>query len=114
MSRPQTPPILARLRAASSPIVQAAVLRDLKGEIIGTAQKKEAAIRLGIVPHLARILSSNLRRKGSSLDRDGDRLDASASRHDAEEARLQATIVVGSLAHGESTWEIDEPGRVPA
>ncbi|SLM33866.1 Armadillo-type fold [Lasallia pustulata] len=103
MTRPSTPPILSELRSPSSTATQVAALRALKNEIIGHEQKKEMWIGLGVVPPIARVLNTH---KGSGKRRyregnGGVRYpDRRATRTDEEEARLQAIIIVGSLAYG--------------
>jgi hypothetical protein len=96
--------ILARLCAASSAGMQAAALRDVKDDIIGHEQKKEQWIRLGLVSQLVRILSAPLQPKRSNAAFAVTEPASSAvvGRDTNEElARLQATIIAGSLAHGE-------------
>ena len=104
MTRPSTPPILSELRSPSSPASQVAALRALKNEIIGHEQKKEMWIGLGVVPPIARVLNTH---KGSGKRRHREvnggvrHPDRRAGRTDEEEeARLQAIIIVGSLAYG--------------
>lgn len=103
MTRPSTPPILSELRSPSSPASQVAALRALKNEIIGHEQKKEMWIGLGVVPPIARVLNTH---KGSGKRRHREAPaglrypDRRAGRTDEEEARLQAIIIVGSLAYG--------------
>lgn len=104
MTRPSTPPILSELRSSSSPAGQVAALRALKNEIIGHEQKKEMWIGLGILDPLVRILHSH---KGSGKKRyreipgPENSPKRRGNRTDEEEARLQAIIILGSLAHGE-------------
>ena len=101
MTRPSTPPILSELRSASSPASQVAALRALKNEVIGHEQKKEMWVGLGVLAPIARILNTH---KGNGKRRHRDvstnQSKHRASRSDEEEARLQAIIIVGSLAHG--------------
>ena len=104
MARPSTPPILTRLCTASSANAQAAALRELKHEIIGTEQKKVSWIKLGLVPHLLQVLSSESSSKRSNRAAHAYRDDGSVSGDETEDARLQATIIIGSLAHGESIF----------
>ena len=103
MTRPSTPPILAELRSASSPTSQLQALRKLKHEVIGHEQKKQAWVESGVLAPLVRILNSykgDGKRKARSLGTGIDRQWAKESRTEEEEARLQAVIIVGSLAHG--------------
>ena len=105
MTRPSTPPILTELRSPSSPAKQVQALRSLKNEIIGHEQKKEMWVGLGVVTHIERILSTSRgisgskRRHRESGGTESYAQDAQAS--DDQDARLQAVITVGSLAHGE-------------
>ncbi|KAI9834474.1 MAG: hypothetical protein M1826_002628 [Phylliscum demangeonii] len=105
MSRPAMASLLARLAEAPPGQPQAAVLAHLRKEIIGNEPQKEAALALGLLPHLVRILSvdraSDLGRASLSLALDGDAsANASANASAADDVRWQATMVVGSLAHG--------------
>ena len=103
MTRPSTPPILSELRSPSSPASQVVALRALKNEIIGHEQKKEMWIGLGVVTPIARILNTHRsggKRKHRDVTGSVDPFNRNASRTDEEEARLQAIIIVGSLAHG--------------
>ena len=104
MTRPSTPPILSELRSPSSPATQVAALKALKNEIIGHEQKKEMWIGLGVIAPIARILTSHRcsgKRRYREVNGNTDHFDHGRSRTDDEEARLQAIIIVGSLAHGE-------------
>ena len=105
MTRPSTPPILAELRTSSSSASQVAALRALKNEIIGHEQKKEMWIGLGVLAPIKRILHCH-KGTGKRKHRDGNcdpnQTRRRGSRTDGEEARLQAIIIVGSLAYGKS------------
>ena len=110
MTRPATPPILSELRSSTSPASQVAALRALKNEIIGHDQKKEMWVSLGVLAPLARILNnfkgSGKRRQQSA---NGTTLSSKGrvSGNEDEEARLQAIIIVGSLAHGKLNCNVD-------
>ena len=100
---PSTPPILSELRSPSSPASQVAALRALKNEIIGHEQKKEMWIGLGVVTPIARILNTHRgsgKRKYKETNGTVEHGSRRRSRTDEEEARLQAIIIVGGLAHG--------------
>ncbi|KAL8719109.1 MAG: hypothetical protein Q9225_003844 [Loekoesia sp. 1 TL-2023] len=103
MTRPTTPPILSELRSSTSPASQVAALRALKTELVGHEQKKRIWVGLGVLIPIARILNTF---KGSGKRRDPNEngtahcCRAPSTRTDDEEARLQAIIIVGSLAHG--------------
>lgn len=103
MTRPSTPPILSELRSASSLASQVAALKALKHEIIGHEQKKELWINLGVLAPLVRILNTykgNGKRKHRDVYGSGAQSKEKFGRSDEEEARLQAIIIVGSLARG--------------
>ena len=104
MTRPSTPPILAELQSASSPASQIQALRKLKNEVIGHEQKKQNWVELGVLPPLVRILNSykgDGKRKARNSVGGIRRQLAKEVRTEEEEARLQAVIIVGSLAHGQ-------------
>ena len=104
MTRPSTPPILSELRSASSPASQIKALRQLKNEIIGHDQKKQMWVGLGILAPLVRILNTykgDGKRRARNSDGEGRRRSTKEVRTEEEEARLQAVIIVGSLAHGQ-------------
>lgn len=103
MKRPSTPPFLSELRTASSPASKVKALKLLKNELIGHEQKKEKWVKWGLLTTLAHILSSS-KSNGKNKYRENNGLDA-FSRHqddqtEDDEARLQAVMVVGSLAYG--------------
>ncbi|KAI4256582.1 MAG: hypothetical protein L6R42_006128, partial [Xanthoria sp. 1 TBL-2021] len=103
MALPTTPPILSELRSSTSSINQIAALRALKNEIIGHEQKKRDWVGLGVLAPLARILNTpraNGKRRESNGNRSAHNGKPAFGRTDEEEARLQAVIVVGSLASG--------------
>ncbi|MCJ1405232.1 hypothetical protein MMC11_008459 [Xylographa trunciseda] len=103
MTRPSTPPILSELRSPTSPATQIAALRALKNELIGHEQKKEMWIGLGVVAPLARILNTHKaggKRRHREVNGALDRAGRAQTRTDEEEARMQAVIIVGSLANG--------------
>jgi hypothetical protein len=101
MTRPSTPPILSELRIPTSPASQLAALRALKNEIIGHEQKKEMWVGLGVVAPISRILNTH---KGVGKRRYREPQDSveGSRMSDEEEARLQAIIIIGSLATGQS------------
>lgn len=103
MTRPSTPPILSELRSASSPASQVAALRALKNELIGHEQKKEMWIGLGVLAPIARILNThkgNGKKRYRDLHGDRNQSKQNSGRSDEDEARLQAIIIIGTLAHG--------------
>ncbi|KAL8683957.1 MAG: hypothetical protein Q9186_000168 [Xanthomendoza sp. 1 TL-2023] len=109
MTLPTTPPILSELRSSTTSASQLTALKTLKNDIIGHGQKKRMWIGLGVLPALARILSTpraNGKRRESNGNRSAHPGKAVFGRTDEEEARLQAIIIVGSLASG-------GPGFIP-
>ena len=108
MVRTTAPPILAELRSPPSPTAHLLALKNLKNEIIGHDQKKEGWIHLGIIPLLVSTLSpSRFDGKRPSRELNGAIAHSSGSKvvTEEEEVRLQATIIIGSLAQGESFGE---------
>ena len=104
MIRPSTPLILSELRSASSSGGQVKALKDLKNELIGHEQKKELWIGLGVLTPLAGILNSykaNGKKKHRDINVSDGQWKAQNIHAGEEEARLQAIIVVGSLAYGQ-------------
>ena len=93
MARSSSPSIPAQLSSLSSPKTRVAALRNLKNELIGHDEKKEAWVRSGVLKYIATVLE-----QGASPDiKASQRVEG---RSEQEEARLQAIIVVGSLAQG--------------
>ena len=118
MGRTSIPPALAELANPTTPEAQVAALRNLKNEIVGHDQRKELAVRHGVVKPLAGILSSEARKGGkkrrftngnSSTAREAD---TATQWSTEEELRFQATLVVGSLANGEIVPRYHEQGQL--
>ncbi|KAI4199664.1 MAG: hypothetical protein LQ350_004455 [Teloschistes chrysophthalmus] len=96
-------PILSELRSSTSATCQVAALRALKNEIIGNDQKKRVWIGRGVLSPLVPIINpvnGNGKRRDQHVHSTGDYDTTSLVQSDEEEARIQAIIVVGSLAHG--------------
>lgn len=91
--RPSPSYIAAQLPSFSSPDTRVAALRALKNELIGHDEKKELWVKSGVLKTLSATLSSG---KGPMIHTEK----CSESRSEQEEARLQAIIVVGSIAQG--------------
>ena len=80
-----------------------AALRALKNELVGHEQKKEMWVSLGVVAPLTRILNTHKgggKRRHREANGALDRVGRAPTRTDEEEARMQAIIIVGSLASG--------------
>ncbi|KAF2261643.1 ARM repeat-containing protein [Lojkania enalia] len=107
MGRSFIPPALIELSNPSTPEAQVNALRNLKNEIVGHDQRKELAVRHGVVKPLAGILRTEARKDGkrrrgamngnSGAGRDGDK---EIEWNTEDELRFQATLVVGSLVNG--------------
>ncbi|KAF2180199.1 ARM repeat-containing protein [Zopfia rhizophila CBS 207.26] len=107
MGRSSIPPALIELSNPTTPEAQVNALRDLKNEIVGHDQRKELAVRHGVVKPLAGILRAEARRGGKrrgramngngSVEREGEKAMEWSTE---DEMRYQATLVVGSLAIG--------------
>ncbi|KAL8642183.1 MAG: hypothetical protein Q9228_001113 [Teloschistes exilis] len=103
MTLPTPLPILSELRSSTSATCQVAALRALKNEIIGNDQKKRTWIGRGVLSPLVPIINpvnGNGKRRDQNVPRTGDHVTTALEQSDEEEARVQAIIVVGSLAHG--------------
>ncbi|KZM20824.1 uncharacterized protein EKO05_0008751 [Ascochyta rabiei] len=113
MGRSTIPPALAELSKPTSPDAQVAALRNLKNEIVGHEQRKELAVTHGLVRPLAALLDEGARKGGRRRHSNGAAQELqngsaprSQTRHAKDdwtvddELRLQATLVVGSLANG--------------
>lgn len=108
MGRTSIPPALIELSNPSTLESQVNALRNLKNEIIGHDQRKELAVRHGVVKPLAGILCTEARKGGkrrrgvmngeSGTGREGWK---ALEWNTEDELRFQATLVVGSLVNGE-------------
>jgi hypothetical protein len=109
MGRSTIPPALVELSNPSSVEAQLDALRNLKNEIVGHEQRKELAVVHGVVKPLAGLLRTEARKGGKrrrgvangggSSGGPGERAMEWSTE---DELRFQATLVVGSLANGES------------
>ena len=93
MMRPSPSSIAAQLPDFSSPDTRVGALRALKNELIGHDEKKELWVKSGVLKTLSTTLGSG---KGPKIHPEK----CSEPRSEQEEARLQAIIVVGSIAQG--------------
>lgn len=94
MARTSSPSVLAQLPSLLSPDTRVAALRTLKNELIGHDENKELWVRSGVLKPLATVMTSHIPPDMRTNKR-------AESRSEQEEARLQAIIVVGSLAQGQ-------------
>ncbi|KAL8872607.1 MAG: hypothetical protein Q9174_001788 [Haloplaca sp. 1 TL-2023] len=97
------PPILSELRSSTSAASQVTALRALKNAIIGYEQNKRLWIGQGVLVPLVRIINT-VNGIGKRREQTGTRSTqhgkAALARSDEVEARIQAIIIIGSLAHG--------------
>jgi len=93
MARTSVSSIHAQLPSLLSPDTRVAALRTLKNELIGHDEKKELWVRSGVLKPLATVMTSFVSPDMRTHKR-------AESRSEQEEARLQAIIIVGSLAQG--------------
>lgn len=94
MARPSPQSIAFHLPSLSAPDTRLAALRALKNELIGHEEKKDLWVRSGVLRPLRDVLNLRKRPGGSTPKRHQDR-------SEQEEARLQAIIIVGSIAQGQ-------------
>ncbi|PYH42630.1 armadillo repeat protein [Aspergillus saccharolyticus JOP 1030-1] len=103
MTGASAPPLLLQLQTADSLPAQAAALRSLKNETIGHNQRKEAWVRWGIIPVLAKILASRYGKDNVTPEANGAaKLRCFQSQED--ETCLQAIVIMGSLAQGGASF----------
>lgn len=117
MGRSTIPPALSELSHPTSPDAQVEALQSLKNEIVGHEQRKELAVTHGVVKPLAGLLRAEARKGGKRrrghangngnglFDESRRSLKGLADWTTEDELRFQATLVVGSLANGESCIE---------
>jgi hypothetical protein len=87
------------LRHADSAYQQIESLRKLKNSIVGHDQMKELAVKQGVVELLVRIVSSP-----PTSEYNGAATGHGQARAEQDAARLQATIIIGSLASGGTAY----------
>lgn len=110
MTRNSMPPIIHQLQNAESVSSQVSILRNLKNETIGHDQRKETWVRWGIIPSLAQVLAlrqhTGKNVATSELNGASDQ-GSSKPKSEQDEACLQAIIVLGSLAQGKPSSEVE-------
>ncbi|KAK5136460.1 hypothetical protein LTR08_003105 [Meristemomyces frigidus] len=95
METATSPQALEALKTASL-ADQISALRAVKNEVVGHDQRKEALVRDGILSALVVVLTGPASSNGKRRSSNGP----STSQSQDEDARLQATLVIGSLANG--------------
>ncbi|KAJ5619632.1 hypothetical protein N7510_003616 [Penicillium lagena] len=101
MTRASAPPILLQLHSPESISAQVASLRNLKNELIGHDQRKEAYVNAGIIPALGQVLSA---RRPRAMTTEFNGSTQEKSKPEELEACLQAILIIGSLAQGGPTF----------
>lgn len=105
----EVPQSLHQLKSAASPQDQLAALKQLKNDIIGHEQKKEAIIRNGVVAELVRALESAVKSRGKKKSLLHDSLTGLSAKPGSDklvewdfedQVRIQSVFIVTSLAHG--------------
>ncbi|KAJ5417684.1 uncharacterized protein N7487_001234 [Penicillium crustosum] len=104
MTRAAAPPILLQLQSAESASSQITALRTLKNELIGHDQRKETYIVEGIIPALARLLTSRWPGTVEFNELISHQRQFTPKAPEDYEACLQAILIVGSLAQGGPTF----------
>ena len=94
MARPSPQSIAFALPSLTAPDNRLAALRALKNELIGHDEKKDLWVRSGVLGPLRDVLSIPKRPDSSTPKRH-------QGRSEQEEARLQAIVIVGSIAQGQ-------------
>lgn len=100
MAGPQTPPILANIRAARTYSEQAASLVALKNEVTGHIQKKEKWVEQGVLDHVVQLLQTA--RSTQSHNGKDFREGASIGLSEQEQVRLQALQLLSVFANGKT------------
>ncbi|KAI9883313.1 MAG: hypothetical protein M1823_004917 [Watsoniomyces obsoletus] len=100
MSRPSTAQIVLQLRSAVTASAQASALRLLRDDIVGHEQKKEECVRRGAIPVVLRSLQGPWPVKRMSVGPNGEEQVETGMSSPGWDARIQATIIIGSLAYG--------------
>ena len=97
-----SPEIIESIRNPTSTEAQISSLKQLKNDIVGHDQRKELVVKQGILDPLVDILASSPRKAaGKRSATNGVSLPQTPSSWTHEdEARLQATLILGSLANG--------------
>jgi hypothetical protein len=86
------------LKTADSAYQQIESLRQLKNSIVGHDQRKELAVKQGVLESLVKIVSSS---RTGGYNGASEHTQPQAQQ---DEARLQATIILGSLAAGGTAY----------
>jgi hypothetical protein len=87
------------LANADSPQQQIESLKQLKNNLVGHDQRKEIAIKNGVLESLVAVISTS-----GSGEQNGSSTGQAQAWTQQDEARLQATIILGSLATGGAAY----------
>ncbi|KAI9674322.1 MAG: hypothetical protein M1829_003723 [Trizodia sp. TS-e1964] len=103
------PSILVQIRNPTSPNSLVTALRALKNELVGHEEKKEAWMALGIIDPLQKILMDH----GSKETEEPSSPSSDMSNWSERDlARLEATIIIGSLCQGGANKRTPTVARV--
>jgi armadillo repeat-containing protein 8 len=102
MTRSLTQDLVLELEGATENTARISILRKLKNEIVGHELRKRECIKYGIVPIISQILLPSKRKTGKRVERDGSHANGfpSQSMNADEVVFIQATCIVGIIAHG--------------
>lgn len=105
---------LQELRASPTPSDQLRLLRLIKNDIVGHGQRKELVVKHGLLDPLSNLIHSVAKTSGKKATHqvNGTAHSPAASPSPwsiEDEIRLQATLIVGSLANGASTLPLSIP-----
>lgn len=96
---------LQELKAIPTPETTLQCLRRIKNDIIGHEQRKELVVKYGVLEPLTEILESCVKASGKKSTQQINGSGFGTKNYDVhwgieDEIRLQATLIVGSLANG--------------
>lgn len=92
--------LIDAIRRPASSAAQVAALRQIKNEIVGHEQRKEIAVKQGVVEPLLSILANRYESNDGKYTGNTDEARDAAHCKQVEDAVLQALLILGSLASG--------------
>lgn len=107
MVQPPSLVALHELKSSPAPADQLRLLRLIKNDIVGHSQRKELVVKHGLLDPLSNLILSAARTNGKRASHHLNGSAQSSAAPDAQwtiedEIRLQATLIIGSLANGSS------------
>lgn len=109
MAEPLLLDAVAQLRNPINSEAHIAALKHLKNESIGHVEKKAELIRHGIVDALGQTLTNATKSRGKRRNHQVDASLNAQSKHsweEEDEIRIQAILLLSSIAHGTQNNEI--------